>query len=109
MRSYIQKGFLSFALVGYLASASAEQSFTIIAVGASNNTNTVFIDVLESASNTTCENKVHFKLPDDDKNSDRFYSIALAAHAQSKKIVIGYYPDECIHGGILPRTFKISN
>lgn len=73
--------------LGLSANAFAyEQNFTISAVGGSNNTNTVFIDVLETAKNTECINKNHFKLPVTDQHADRFFSMALAAQAQNKKM-----------------------
>ena len=94
--------------LGLSANAFAyEQNFTISAVGGSNNTNTVFIDVLETAKNTECINKKHFKLPLTDQHADRFFSMALAAQAQNKKMSLHYEPTDCINGAIKPRVFKI--
>ncbi|WP_196161759.1 hypothetical protein [Reinekea sp. G2M2-21] len=91
------------------AIAYEEHEFTVNVVGASNNTNTVFIDVEETAANSNCDNKRHFKIDDSNKNADRFFSLALAAQAQSKKMVLGYNEDDCLHGGIEPRVFKIKS
>ena len=87
--------------------AYTEQDFTILAVGASNNTNSVFIDVAETALSTDCVNKVHFKLSVLDQNADRFYSMALAAQAQGKKMRLGYEPSDCLSDAVEPRVFKI--
>jgi hypothetical protein len=96
-------------LISSSAYAYSEQYFTVTRVGASNNTNTVFIDAKEDADNTSCDRKNHFKLPLTDQLADKFFSAALAAQAQGRQLVIGYEADECIHGGILPRVFKVAD
>jgi len=81
--------------------------FTILSIGGSNNTNTVYIETIETIMNTTCSNKHIFRLPDSDKNADRFFSLSMAAQAQGKKITIGYEVDQCIEGSTLIRVFKL--
>ncbi|WP_054113241.1 hypothetical protein [Marinagarivorans algicola] len=90
-----------------LSFAGIEETFTIKNVGASNNTNTVFIDTVEQATGSSCTNTVHFKLPLDDKLAGKFYSAALMAKASGQKIALTYEPNACISGGILPTVFKI--
>jgi hypothetical protein len=109
-RLTVRMMFLAVAMViSGSAHAYSEQYFTVTRVGASNNTNTVFIDVSEIANNTTCGRKDHFKLPLTDQLADKFFSAALTAQAQGRRLVIGYEADECIHGGILPRVFKVAD
>ena len=55
--------------------------FTILSVGGSNNTNTVYIETDETITNSICSNKNNFRLPDTDKNADRFFSLSMAAQA----------------------------
>ncbi|WP_019606637.1 hypothetical protein [Teredinibacter turnerae] len=100
---------LSLAFLTIDATAYFEQEFSIGAVGGSSNTNSVFIDVVETAQNTNCSNKNHFKLAYDSPHADRFYSTALAAQAQGKKMRLGYEPDDCLSNGVKPRVFKIIN
>lgn len=101
-------GFMLFFFID-TATAYTEQDFTILAVGASNNTNSVFIDVEETALSTNCANKTHFKLSVLDQNADRFYSMALVAQTQGKKMRLGYEPGDCLSDAIEPRVFKTTN
>ncbi len=98
---------LALVFLSSLSFAGVEETFTVKNVGASNNTNTVFIDTVEQATASSCANTVHFKLPLNDKLADKFYSAALMAKASGQKIAISYEPDACISGGILPAVFKI--
>ena len=107
----MKKYFFGLSLLFYSINAAAyfEQEFSISAVGGSSNTNSVFIDVTETAQHTNCANKKHFKLAFDSPHADRFYSTALAAQAQGKKMRLGYEPDDCLSNGVKPRVFKIIN
>lgn len=83
--------------------------FTLDKVGGSLNTSSVFAYVLEPADGSTCENKKHFKMPDDHKHSDRFLSVMLAAQAQGKQVYIGYDHEDCYVDGAVPRVYYIKN
>lgn len=93
--------------IANFASAGELGNFTILSVGASNNTDSVYIETVESIPGTTCGNTKVFRLPDSDKNADRFFSLALAAQAQNKKITIAYEIDQCIQGSTLAKVFKL--
>ena len=88
----MKKSLCLFVLVLFSSGAyPAQGNFTIKSIGASNNTNTVFIETAESANeSTTCSNKKLFRLPYDDQHADKLFSLALAAQAQDKKITIDY-------------------
>ena len=85
---------------------AAQGNFTIESIGGSNNTSTVFIETLEEADTECSDNKL-FRLPDTDKSADRFYSLALAAQAQGKKITIDYSYSGCLQGAVLIDVFKL--
>lgn len=89
-------------------SFAVQGDFTVASIGVSNNTNTIFMETLESASTATeCSNKKLFRLPDTDKSADKFFSAALAAQAQGKKITIDYFESECYQDAILIKVFRI--
>lgn len=96
-----------FFLTTSIVNADDIGSFTVDSVGASNNTNSVYVETTEMISGTTCSNKKVFRLPDTDKQADRFFSLALAAQAQGKKITIAYNVNECHQTGTLVKVFKM--
>ena len=87
-------------------SMADQGDFTVRTIGASNNTNTIFVETSEDA-NTSCSNKKLFRLMDTDKNADRFFSLALAAQAQGKKITIDYTSGNCFDNGTIVNVFRI--
>ena len=78
-------------------------------VGMSNNTNTITINVSESAQKTNCSNKLLFRVPDNDKMADKLFSAAMSAQAQKISIVFGYEENDCLNNGTVPRTFRIGS
>lgn len=89
---------------------AVQGDFTIVSVGSSNNTNTIFIETSESAvSSTECYRKNVFRISDTDKSADRLFSLALAAQAQDKKITIDYSESECLESGILIKVFRLKS
>lgn len=87
-------------------SASIE-TFTIKSVGASNGTNTIFVDTVEKASESNCEDSDHFKLPVDDRLGKMFFSAALAAKSAGKRMTIYYEVNDCLFDAVRPHVFKV--
>ena len=90
-----------------VASANLSQTFTIENIGASNNTNTVFVNVVEQINDSTCGNKKQLKISLDDKLADKFYSAVLMAYAAGKQITIYYKAEGCTDSGTTPNVFMI--
>ena len=89
--------------------AWSEQSFTVLEVGASNNTNSIFLVVAQPANNTTCTNPNLFRMPLTDQLANKFYAAALSAQAQKKMMTLGYNSTDCLTEGVVPRSFKVVN
>ncbi len=92
---------------GFSVNVFSEETFTVLLVGSSNNTKSVFVDVLETPINSTCENKKHFKLLMTDEMADYFYSAAMSATVAGLKMKIHYEAGECYQSGNIPRYFKL--
>lgn len=86
---------------------SIENDFTVDTIGVSNNTNTIFIETVESIPGSNCPVKNLFRLPDTDKQADRLFSLAMAAQAQGKKLTLGYNANDCLGSGSLVTVFKL--
>lgn len=88
-------------------SVAVEGTFSIHTIGASNNSNTIFIETVEDITGSTCSNKRLIRLPDTDKQADRLYSMALAAKLAGKRITVNYDYDGCFDNGTLVQAFRL--
>jgi len=88
---------------------AAEQDFTIVSVGVSNNTNSVFINTLEDSIDSTCTNKKLARMPLNDESADRLLSVALSAQAQGKKISMHVSKTDCLSNGAIVKVFLVKS
>lgn len=96
------------ALLPLTVSATTSEVFTVKAVGASNNTNTVFVITEENATNQNCNEKNIFRLPLDNQLNNMYFSAALTAKTSGQKLGIAY-GEECVKGGILVEYFQLKD
>ncbi len=76
-------------------------------MGASEYSNSVYINTNESAEKSVCSNNKHFKLKLDNKISDKFYDAALIAFIHKKKFHIRYNLNKCIDNSVVPSAFMV--
>ncbi len=95
---------MSFSIVA--SSETIDAEFTVSQIGASLDSQTVFVNVNESASSTQgCNTKV-FKMSIDNPFADKFYSTILVAHTSGKKLKFRWDPDAaCYSLAIAPKVF----
>lgn len=86
---------------------AVENQFTIDYLGVSNNTATLFLEVIENVSGTTCSDPNSFRVSVSDPNVDRFLSILMSAQAQGLPVFINYDVSQCLSGGTVMNVIKL--
>lgn len=94
---------LSIPLLSYGQYQRAE--ITIKEVALSQHSNRVFIVASPSATDTTCTSKDHYSMSIDKPEAFLFYSAALTAMNEGKKMRVQYSETECIGNGPVVNVF----
>ena len=96
------------ALVGY-SHADITQTFTIESVGVSDNSGTIFVNVVEQIPNVQCNVSNQFKVDLNNRIADKFYSTALMALASDRQLTILYEPSVCVGSSTKANVVFVKN
>jgi len=72
---------------------------TVLEVGLSKNTGRVFVKGSPAATETSCTDTAHYSMPLGEPESYLFYSAALTAMNQGKKMRVQYEDNKCVGNG----------
>lgn len=79
-------------------SANVRRDIVVIEVGLSTNSNRVFVRSSSHASDSECSDKEHYAIELGNPESYLFYSAALTAMNEGKKMRVLYELDQCLDG-----------
>ncbi len=88
-----------------LAQASTRKDITITEVGLSKNTNRVFVKATPAATGTECSDKEHYAISLNGAEAYLFYSAALTAMNEGKKMRVLYESQGCLNGAPIVDVF----
>jgi hypothetical protein len=85
---------------------AGEAIFTLVGVGISNDSKTIYIQTLESQSTSVCSIPNTFRLSTTAADSihKEIYATALLAMASGRQLKIGYSDSQCLNNGPQIRT-----
>jgi len=87
------------------AQGMTRKDITILEVGLSKNSNRVFVKGSPSATDTECTSKDHYSIALEGAEAYLFYSAALTAMNEGKKMRVQYEPTGCIGSGPIVDVF----
>ncbi|WP_054113239.1 hypothetical protein [Marinagarivorans algicola] len=87
------------------AQADARKEITITEVGLSKNTNRVFVKATPLATDTECSDKEHYAMSLNGSEAYLFYSAALTAMNEGKKMRVQYETQRCLSGAPIVDVF----
>ncbi|WP_370979956.1 hypothetical protein [Agaribacterium sp. ZY112] len=89
---------LMLLVVSGVASAASRMVIDVVEVGLSKNTNRVFIKGDQTAEGTSCEDGKVYSMLLEGPEAYLFYSAALTAMNEGRKMRVQYEQDACING-----------
>ncbi len=79
--------------------ANQKEAFHVDFVGASANTNTIFINTVESSALTSCSDNKSFRLPIDHVLAKIVVNMGMAAKTTGMRVEFIFDPTQCLSGG----------
>lgn len=96
VKKYKNLLFLGLLVFSVSAQGMTRKDITILEVGLSKNTNRVFVKGTPSATDTECSDKVNYAVSLEGAEGYLFYSAALTAMNEGKKMRVQYEPIGCL-------------